>query len=356
MIQTRQEYIETEIADAAVTIIKPLVSVLMVTYNHSAYLAEAIEGVVSQKADFSIELIIGEDCSTDNSRAIALEYQRRYPHIIRVVYSNQNVGGCQNLTRCFAKVRGEFVAYCEGDDYWHDPLKLQKQVDFMRANPDYAAVHSDYDRIIYTFGSWRRVTAINHSKREKIPQGDIYIQLLNSKAKITSCTFMGRSSLLRHHASSKVNSHSYPVGDLPIKLHMSKLGKIGYIDESLGTYRRTEGSVMNSGSRSKLSMRKRMISIYQDFAREFGASESEWLDVQRTYYRAVWISAVRACSRKEAIAAWEWLRKNDPNFAMRLKNVLWTYLTNVPWLLMNVLRLRTFIREVVLLLKSQKVG
>ena len=82
----------TEISDPSVMAVKPLVSVLMITYNHGPYIADAIEGVVSQKTDFPMELIIGEDCSTDNTRKIALDYQRRYPETIRVIYSDRNVG------------------------------------------------------------------------------------------------------------------------------------------------------------------------------------------------------------------------------------------------------------------------
>lgn len=111
----------------------PVVSVNMITYNHEPYIRQAIEGVMMQKADFEFELVIGEDCSSDKTREICFEYQRRYPDKIRVLWAEQNVyklGG--NSRRCLAHSRGEFIAFCEGDDYWIDPLKLQKQVAVMR--------------------------------------------------------------------------------------------------------------------------------------------------------------------------------------------------------------------------------
>lgn len=114
----------------------PVVSVVMITYNHAAYIRQAIEGVMMQKTNFEFELLIGEDCSKDGTREICFEYQRRYPESIRVLWANVNVyrlGG--NGRRCRARTRGEFIAFCEGDDYWTDPLKLQKQVDAMRKHP-----------------------------------------------------------------------------------------------------------------------------------------------------------------------------------------------------------------------------
>ena len=118
----------------------PVVSVHMMTYNHEPYIRQAIEGVMMQKTDFEFELVIGEDASTDKTREICFEYQKKYPDKIRVLWWYENLikvkhpaGG--NANRTLAHCRGEFIAYCEGDDYWIDPLKLQKQVDVMRRFP-----------------------------------------------------------------------------------------------------------------------------------------------------------------------------------------------------------------------------
>lgn len=115
----------------------PVVSVHMITYNHEPYIRQAIEGVMMQKTDFEFELVIGEDCSQDKTREICFEYQKKYPDKIRVLWWHENVsklGG--NGRRNRAHCRGEFIAFCEGDDYWIDPLKLQKQVDIMRKHPN----------------------------------------------------------------------------------------------------------------------------------------------------------------------------------------------------------------------------
>ena len=106
-----------EISDPAVMNKLPLVSVHMITFNHEPYIARAIEGVLMQETDFPIELVIGEDCSTDGTREIVLEYQKKHPETIRVITSARNVGPNVNELRTDKACRGRYVAYCEGDDY-----------------------------------------------------------------------------------------------------------------------------------------------------------------------------------------------------------------------------------------------
>lgn len=115
----------------------PLVSVLMVTYNHERYIRQAIDGVVMQETDFEYELIIGEDCSQDRTREICFEYQRLHPDKIRVLWSETNLFAINgNSRRVRARPRGKYIACCEGDDYWTDSKKLQKQVEYMEAHPE----------------------------------------------------------------------------------------------------------------------------------------------------------------------------------------------------------------------------
>lgn len=112
-----------------------LVSVWLITYNHEAYIAEAIEGVLKQQTTFLIEIIIGEDCSTDGTRAIVQAYQQRYPDQIKLYLPEHNMGMVGILRPTYALCQGKYVAMLDGDDYWTDPLKLQKQVDQLEHNP-----------------------------------------------------------------------------------------------------------------------------------------------------------------------------------------------------------------------------
>lgn len=117
---------------------KPVLSVITITYDHEAYISKCIEGVLAQKTNFPIEYIIAEDCSTDNTRAICEEYVRKNPEIIHLITSDSNVGYIKNELRAMIAARGKYIAYCEGDDYWTDPQKLQKQVDFLESHPEYS--------------------------------------------------------------------------------------------------------------------------------------------------------------------------------------------------------------------------
>lgn len=115
----------------------PLLSVLMITYNHEAYIGRSIESVLSQKTDFPFELVIGDDHSTDNTKEIAMSYAERYPETIKLLSHSTNLGVIPNFQNTLERCNGRYVAILEGDDRWIDERKLQKQVNFMERNPDY---------------------------------------------------------------------------------------------------------------------------------------------------------------------------------------------------------------------------
>ncbi|MBR5125396.1 MAG: glycosyltransferase [Oscillospiraceae bacterium] len=118
------------------------VSVICITYNHEAYIRQALEGFVSQKTDFAFEVLIHDDCSPDGTAAIIREFEQKYPEIIRPVYQtvNQYSQGIDiEWSILLPMAKGEYVAFCEGDDCWTDPNKLQRQYDFLRTHPEYSA-------------------------------------------------------------------------------------------------------------------------------------------------------------------------------------------------------------------------
>lgn len=131
-----------EVSDPVMLVKNPTVSVLMLAYNHGPYLAQAIEGVLAQRDDVSIELLIGEDFSTDNTKDIALQYQLKFPEIVRVFEASKNVGPTLNHRRILLAARGAFYAYLDGDDYWM-PGKLLQQVSYLQENQKCAAVYTN---------------------------------------------------------------------------------------------------------------------------------------------------------------------------------------------------------------------
>lgn len=108
------------------------------TYNHEEFIAQAIDSVLMQKVNFEYELVIGEDCSQDNTRQILLKYQSAYPDRFRLLLHEKNIGARNNQIICMKACTGKYIAMLEGDDYWTDPYKLQNQVDFLENNPGYS--------------------------------------------------------------------------------------------------------------------------------------------------------------------------------------------------------------------------
>lgn len=126
---------------------KPVVSVCMVSYNHGKFIAQAIESVLMQKSNFKIELVIGEDCSTDNTRAIIEKYQIQYPDKIQLITSSHNVGMQPNFIRTYKACRGKYVAILEGDDYWIDETKIQRQVNLLETRPEVVMCFADAEEV-----------------------------------------------------------------------------------------------------------------------------------------------------------------------------------------------------------------
>ena len=125
----------------------PLVSICCLTYNQALFIQKCLDGFLMQKTDFPIEILIHDDCSTDGTTEIIREYEAKYPDLIFPLYEEENQyqqGKAAEIDFYnYRRARGKYIAYCEGDDYWTDPLKLQRQVDFMEANPEYSVCFHD---------------------------------------------------------------------------------------------------------------------------------------------------------------------------------------------------------------------
>lgn len=223
-----------EISAPAVMAKIPLVSVHMITYNHEAYIAAAIEGVLQQETTFPIELVIGEDCSTDRTRDIVDEYQSRHPDTIRIITSEKNVGGHKNYLRTVNACRGKYIAYCEGDDYWHHPQKLQIQVDYLETHPQYGLVHSEITT--YTVNDDRTITASYRCNQQFHDQTDILYSLIIGEYKITTCTVVAQTEMIRDILHQSSLGDSLSLGDLQTWIEVAHRSSLKYFDEPLATY------------------------------------------------------------------------------------------------------------------------
>lgn len=132
-----------------------LVSICCITYNHAPYIRQCLDGFIMQKTNFEFEILIHDDASTDGTADIIREYEAKYPNILKPIYQTENQyskGKNISATYNWPRAVGKYIAQCEGDDYWTDPLKLQKQVDFMEANPEYSMCFHKVNTMIQETG------------------------------------------------------------------------------------------------------------------------------------------------------------------------------------------------------------
>lgn len=126
---------------------EPLVSICCITYNHSKFIRQAIEGFISQVTDFDFEIIISDDFSNDDNRKVISEYKSAGRYEFKLLFDDRNIGAKQNFDKTIAAARGRYICICEGDDYWNDALKMQKQFDFLETHPDYSMVWHRFNKL-----------------------------------------------------------------------------------------------------------------------------------------------------------------------------------------------------------------
>ncbi|HWY10649.1 MAG TPA: glycosyltransferase [Bacteroidia bacterium] len=204
------------------------VSVFMVTYNHEKYIAQAIESVINQKTNFQFELVIGEDCSTDNTRTIVESYKNKYPAIIKTVFQKHNVGIKANVESVFVNCKSKYVAILEGDDYWTDNNKLQKQIDFLENNLDYSCCFHNVKTIVDD----NKSRTWNFCKF-KNDRSFTFDDIINDNF-IPTCSVVFRNNITWDFL---IKLRSIMAGDWFLHIYNSEKGKIYFMNEFMGVYR-----------------------------------------------------------------------------------------------------------------------
>jgi glycosyltransferase involved in cell wall biosynthesis len=229
-----------EFSDSSCLVSNPVVSVVMPTYNHGRYLREAIDGVVSQQTSFPFELIIGDDCSTDGTREIALEYQKLRPDIIRVLTADTRVGMHENDARIFSAVRAPYMAFCEGDDYWDRTDKLTRQVAILESQPQASLVCSSW-RIVSDSGVVLDPDALGLD-RIRPHCLDLHDVLRGHVKTVTVCA---RTAVIQKalRESPLCKLGRYPFGDAPLWVEASRAGDCICLPHEYATYRLSRDSV-----------------------------------------------------------------------------------------------------------------
>jgi glycosyltransferase involved in cell wall biosynthesis len=219
------------------------VSVLVITYNHEQFIAQAIDSILMQQVEFDYEIVIGEDCSKDNTRAILSGYQARHPGKIKLILPEKNIGMMKNFTQTLRSCQGDYIALCEGDDYWTSPLKLKKQVDFLEANPNYSLVFCNVN-VIYQNDSCK--SHLGYSEQIK-PAENGYLQVIKKPKQTTSLNdlvygnYIHTPGVLFRNWTVVDEIPKYiekvSIGDWPLHLYSAKKGNLFYMDEVLTAYR-----------------------------------------------------------------------------------------------------------------------
>jgi glycosyltransferase involved in cell wall biosynthesis len=218
-------------------------SVALITYNHELFIGPAIESALGQKVNFDYEIVIGEDCSTDGTRAVVMDYQRRYPDIIRILLRERNIGGFRNMESTLAVCGGQYLAILEGDDYWTRPDKLQKQVDFLDAHPDRAiCCHRARCLIEKDFGK----ACAEPLVFPFLAAGSYTIEDLLRQNFIMTCSAVLRRDVM---ASLPPPFSKIKAGDWPRYVLAAKNGKIELMDDVMAVYRLHRGGAWSAASR-----------------------------------------------------------------------------------------------------------
>lgn len=216
----------------------PLVSVSMICYNAEPFIAKAIEGVLLQECDFPLELVIGDDRSTDRTREICETYAARYPELIRVLPPQANLGIGGNTARTMGSCRGRYIAVCDGDDIWTDPLKLKRQVEFLETHPDFGFVYTDVETISETGAP------VDDPEQEHIramyTDGEVFIPLLQANF-VNNSTALFRRDLIADLFISP--DRAYQIPDHIRWLHIAARARARFFNEKSTQYRRHTNSL-----------------------------------------------------------------------------------------------------------------
>ena len=208
-----------------------MVSVVCLAYNHGKYIRQTLDGFVSQKTNFKIEILIHDDASTDDTADIIREYEAKYPNLFNPTYQieNQYSKGVKIVTSIlYPKAKGKYLALCEGDDYWIDPYKLQKQVDFLESHPDYGLVHTKAVEFLQEEN--KLLDTVRGSDFDSYDD----LLLCDRIATLTTCF---KKELYKSYLRDVEIDKSWKMGDFPIWLYIAANSKIYFMDEVTSVYR-----------------------------------------------------------------------------------------------------------------------
>lgn len=297
----------------------PVVSVCLMTYNHQHFICEAIESILAQRFNSPLEIIIGDDCSTDGTTQHILDYQCRHPEKMRVLLSTKNLGkytgsGRLNLIRALRACRGNFIAMLEGDDYWTDRDKLQRQFDFLDSNPNYS-------------GAFHDASVLEEDGTSGDPQ--LWWQFLGDQLDLTledtisRCVpFHTSSFTFRRDVAADLPSGflQYISGDIPLYILASARGPLRRIPRQMSVYRKHAGGITRDPNRHGLNYPLQLWFMMRDLHRHlFPVGKDYFAELNRKYYFDLLSAWYRCTDSNERIEFLKTVLANrQPWFAVEL--------------------------------------
>lgn len=221
----------------------PVVTTMITCYNHENYITQAIDSAIRQTGDFVHEILISDDGSTDNTPQIIAEYAEKYPHLIRNISKKENVGISENMKRCFMEAKGKYIAVLEGDDYWSNNKKLEKQLNFLEKNKDCSMVFS---RINLLNKSGKFQLLDRHNGLPNKLTGKHFIKELSLIVNFSCCMY--RTDMLKKLPEVLYDGR---LSEISLAFYLEKFGKIGFISTPLSVYRQHVNGVWSGTDRRK---------------------------------------------------------------------------------------------------------
>lgn len=242
------------------------VSVVVCTYNQEKTIGRTLDSIIAQKTKYPFEIIIGEDCSTDGTRAICEKYAEDYPELIKLLPPAPNKGLMRNYRDCINASSGEYSMACAGDDWWSHEGKIDMQVDFLDANPDYVLVYTGSVRYNVNMGTMAKMPVVE-------PSGDMFNALINVDF-ICAPTWCFRRSVFDRISLDDYIDRGYPMEDYPMLLEMSQMGRFKAIKEYTVTYTHSSDSASTFGDLAKqVEFEKAVQRVRVDMVARYGKKE-----------------------------------------------------------------------------------
>ncbi|MGY6522403.1 MAG: glycosyltransferase [Mongoliitalea sp.] len=259
---------------------KPLVSICCLTYNHSKYIRDCIDGFLMQETNFSFEIIVHDDASTDGTINIIKDYVFKHPGFFITIFQSENKfsKGIKPIYKyVFPKAKGKYIALCEGDDYWTDPLKLQKQIDFIENNQNVSAVFHNAEMV--SDGNFLSYHC-NYSSSQVIPDEKVIFR--------GGGLFPTASLLFRNFFKNNPSKgdHNYLSGDRALIYQLLLIGKIYYLNEIMSVYRIHDQGIYSSSlndSQKWLKIRYSNIDLLKDYSKKFGTNHKKYFKKTISY-------------------------------------------------------------------------